>query len=320
MEEVKLKVSLVIPVYNDWKSLNKLVKLIKQEALTKKYKIEDLIVINDFSTIKPNCRLEINTNVHFIHLNCNLGHQRAIAIGLAYLNDLTSLTSDCIVIMDADGQDLPQYIAPLAKKAVRHKKLIFANRSRRSESFSFIFLYRIYRSLFKLLTGYKLSFGNFSCLPVSMLEDVATNSNLWNHYSSSILKSKIPFEYINTCRGKRLQDDSKMNFNQLLMHGLSSIAVHIDKVIVKILFLSLSGIFILIILTAVILGIKFFSNYAIPGWTSNIALALLNIGGILSIIILLLLLLQLNQRNQLSPSLSRLYMDFIKKIKVEHNE
>lgn len=67
----------------------------------------------------------------------NLGHQRAIAIGLAYVE--AEMSQDLVIVMDADGEDNPYKIDKLLTKYYQAKtpQIVFARRSKRSESRKF---------------------------------------------------------------------------------------------------------------------------------------------------------------------------------------
>lgn len=213
--------------------------------------------------------------------------------------------------MDCDGEDQVSDIKALSDAA--QEKLIFASRSKRGESILFKSLYYIYKLFFKLLTGHSISFGNFSCIPNKLVHSLALNPNIWNHYSASVIKSKLPFDSIPTTRGKRYSGKSKMNIRSLIIHGFSSISIFTDIIIANIFILILLLTLILSIAFITILGINYFTNYAIPGWTSEILMAIINLGASLFIIILLLLV-QLNQSRTSLRSLSHYYREYISNI------
>ena len=190
-------------------------------------------------------------------------------------------------------------------------KIIFAKRDKRSEGFLFKFFYHIYKLIFVLLTSQKLDFGNYSCIPKQLLAKVVSIPEIWNHYSGGIIKSKIPYASVGTDRGKRYSGTSKMNFQNLVLHGLSSISIYLDVVSIRLLM----GAFISAVLTviglAVVFYIALFTDIPIPGWSSIVVLSLINILAIVILTTFLILLFQLNQKNSVKYPPKTFYKDFI---------
>src|SRR5262245_39744319 len=107
--------------------------------------------------------------VTIVSLRRNVGHQRAIAIGLAYVSG--QLKPDVVLVMDGDGQDRVEDAGALIEAChqSRGTQIVFARRMRRVESLLFRALYRAYRDLHWLLTGVPVQFGNFSAVPRQLL-------------------------------------------------------------------------------------------------------------------------------------------------------
>jgi len=136
-------------------------------------------------------------------------------------------------------------------------------------------------------------------------------NNIWNHYSGGIIQSKIPFDKVLIDRGKRYKGVSKMNFNSLILHGLSSIAVYFDFLSLRILRYSVYGILICFASVSYILYQKIFTNNAIPGWASSLILIISGIILQLFSVTLIVLLLQLSSRKNISAPNAKVYLDFI---------
>lgn len=231
-----------------------------------------LYVVNDGSA--SSClKFPHQWPIEIIHLQRNLGHQKALAMGLAYITQKKE--ADFIVVMDADGEDKPEDIATLLRRAIQvPHAVVFARRDKRQESWYFQGFYAIYKAIFKLLTGIHISFGNFSILPFALAKKLSFVSEIWNHYAGGAIKSKIPILSVPIHRGKRWKGESKMNFYSLVLHGLSAISVHIDVVAVRLLVVSILCILGAGIAMSVVIGIKLFTPLAIPGWTSFVVLGL----------------------------------------------
>lgn len=308
------KVYCLTPVYNDWESFKILINHIEkiQVEIASNYTLS-IVVINDGSTETP--FFDINDSVidiKIINLKINIGHQRAIAVGLQYVyNEITDY--DYLVVMDGDGEDKPKDIPLLLEKCLEEKssKIIFAQRKKRQESLLFKMGYFFYKNLFQFLTGQKINFGNFSVIPKKLLSKVVHQNNIWNHYSGGIIQSKIPFDKVLLDRGKRYQGVSKMNFNNLIIHGLSSIAVYFDFLSLRILRYSLYGIGLCFISVVCIFYQKVFTTNAIPGWASSLILIISGIILQLFSVTLIVLLLQLSSRKHINAPNPKIYLDFI---------
>lgn len=268
------QVIILIPVYNDAASVNQLLDqlTVSLQALpATKYSV---LVVDDGSTEPLDIKANNFLPIQILHLQRNIGHQKAIAIGMAYSRE--NLEFDKILVMDGDGEDKPEDAAQLLKgAAIENDKIIFAKRKSRQEGQSFRFFYRVYKLMFRVLTGKKIAFGNFMVIPKSLVNKAVYYSEIWNHVAGGILKTGLPYTSIPVARGTRYAGKSKMNFHSLLMHGLGAIAVFIDVIASRLLIFSLVLIGISLITILVLVGIKTFTDKAIPGWTSTVGSAML---------------------------------------------
>lgn len=298
-----------MPVYNDWQSFFILIQKIAQIEI---YDYEfSIVAVNDGSFTERDKFIQ-DLPITILNLKVNIGHQRAIAVGLQYIYS-EKKDYDFVVVMDCDGEDKPEDITLLLEKAITENsnKIIFAQRKKRQESIVFKTGYFFYKYLFYYLTGQKINFGNFSAIPKKLLSKVVHQNNIWNHYSGGIIQSKIPFEKVLLDRGKRYQGVSKMNFNNLIIHGLSSIAVYFDFLSLRILRYSLYGIGLCFLSVIYIFYQKMFTTNAIPGWASSLILIISGIILQLFSVTLIVLLLQLSSRKHINPPNSKIYLDFI---------
>jgi polyisoprenyl-phosphate glycosyltransferase len=261
---------ILIPIFNDWNSLSALLSELEQ-VLAKHELSAQIVVVDDGSTSpRPEGDLQHGwqalRGIDVLELRRNLGHQRAIAIGLAYVEDRD--TCRAVVVMDGDGEDDPRDV-PLLLETCRDcgwQKIVFAERTKRSESISFRAFYSIYKVMYRLLTGRAIHFGNFSVVPRHRLSSLISVSEMWNHYAAAVLKSRQPYCAVPTERTKRLQGQSKMNFVAYVIHGLSAISVDSELVGVRLLLLSFGMVLVALIGLAVTVGIRFGTNLAVPDW------------------------------------------------------
>lgn len=302
------------PIYNDWESYSILaqrIELLQQNYTEYTFKF---IAVNDGSDEDIP---KFNYSLPYIQLNLkiNVGHQRAIAVGLQYIhNEIKEF--DYVIVMDSDGEDQPEDIPKLIEKAAgaKNKKIVFAQRKRRQESLLFKTGYYIYKALFTFLTGQTINFGNFSIIPKGLLGKIVHQSNIWNHYSGSIIQAKTPYTKILLDRGKRYRGVSKMKFGNLIIHGLSSIAVYFDVLSLKILKYSAYAIIVCFFTVLYIVYEKLFTDSAIPGWASSLTLIIMGIILQLFSVTLIVLLLQLSSRKHINAPNSKIYAEFIESI------
>ncbi len=308
-----MKIAVLIPTYNDWGSLGILLKNIKtvRGQFTEKVDFE-IIVVDDCST-QPIDLMKTDMPVTVLELNQNMGHQRAIALGLCHCNE--NFNGDAVVVMDADGEDNPVYIANFIEKMKKEGQIVFAKRNKRQEGFLFKLFYGIYKLVFALLTGESISFGNFSIIPKAYLNRIIYLPEIWNHYSGAIIKSRLPYTTISSNRGKRYRGKSKMNFSSLIVHGFSSLSVYAEIISVRIIFFTFITFVINLGIGGVVLYRKFISQIASPGWATTSILGL----GIVSLMLLMFSfmtgLLVLYTRNQgLLNNSSREYKKYINNV------
>ncbi|PTN36512.1 glycosyltransferase [Desulfonatronum sp. SC1] len=237
---MKPRLAILVPLYNDWPSFIQLASAI--DNLVPSWGAEvTLYVVDDGSTTElvtdhlP--QLRHLTSIERITLAANLGHQRAIAVGLCELAQSKSF--DAVIIADSDGQDRPEHMLELFAAHSRHPEaLVAAQRSKRSENFIFRLSYTAYKYLFKLLTGKSIDFGNFCLVPQSHLQRLTHMPEVWNHLAAATVRSRLPIIRVATPRGERYAGRSSMNILNLIVHGLSAISVFTDILFVRLLILS----------------------------------------------------------------------------------
>ena len=278
---------ILMPVYNDWEALQILFERL-DDVLRREGLEANVLVVDDGSSIPggiPFCRGELAAirQVRLLRLRRNLGHQRAIAVGLAYVE--ANLPCRAVVVMDSDGEDDPRDVPRLLEEcqAQQYQKVVFAERSKRSESWLFRVCYALYQLLHRLLTGQPVRVGNFSVIPRPRLASLVGVAEIWNHYAAAVFKSRQPCCGIAACRAPRLAGRSRMNFVSLVIHGLSAISVHADVVGVRLLIASLLGILLAAAGLAAIVAVRLLTALAIPGWATSAA-------GILAVVLLELVL------------------------------
>ena len=220
------KIIILIPVFNDWESLEKLiVEINKNIKELKKFDIECLI-INDSSTIKQPKLLKPSfiKSIQILNMRENKGHARCNAFGIRYV--IKNKDFDYLILMDGDGEDRPIELKKLINKILEDpNKSVVAKRIKRSEGLFFRFLYSMHKLITLVFTGKKINFGNYSCLIKEDVRKLSTQASLWSSYSGSVKKNLEYFNEIDSERGTRYFGPSKMSFLKLLIHSFSIIAV-----------------------------------------------------------------------------------------------
>ena len=234
------KIKILIPVYNDWQSLFKLLENIDRglESWGSDVAHISVIIVNDSSTEeRPINKSTFNSlkSIKVINMKENKGHARCNAAGLKYINENSDF--DLVIPMDADGEDRPEELGPLLCKGYEHpSKVITANRVKRSEGFIFRFCYLSHKYLTLIFTGQTIKYGNYTCLPKSTVNEMVNDSATWSSFSGSLAKIAKDRESISSVRGKRYFGPSKMSFVNLLKHSLSIIAVFKTALLIRSIF------------------------------------------------------------------------------------
>ncbi len=220
------KIIILIPVYNDWESLNKLLIEINKKIKFFNDINFECVIINDASTIQPKelIRPSNISSVELLNMKENRGHARCNAFGIRYI--FKNKKFDNLILMDGDGEDRPQEIKILIEKIRENPNLsVVAKRIKRSEGFFFQFLYQLHKLITFIFTGQKINFGNFSILIRSDVEKLHSKASLWSSFSGSVKKNLIPLNEINSIRGIRYFGPSQMSLYKLVIHSFSIIAV-----------------------------------------------------------------------------------------------
>jgi hypothetical protein len=269
-----VQIAVLMPVRDDWTSAAELIRRLDRTFDSHNYLLT-VVLVNDGSVqswVRNDFQHSFTAvrSIRIVNLKRNVGHQRAIAIGLTFVFEF--VPCDGLLVMDADGEDTPDGALQLllAFSATGSAKAVFAERSRRSESLVFRTSYVVYRTLHFILTGLAVRVGNFCIVPASYLTTLTVTSELWNHYAAAVFQARLPFSLVPIPRGHRIAGESKMNFVALVTHGLSAISVFGDRVGVRILIASLVGTFLAFIGICSVLWVRFFTDLAIPGWATYV--------------------------------------------------
>ena len=220
------KIIILIPIYNDWKSLIKLIEEISENiSIFSDFKFECL-VINDSSSINQP-KLSKPRNFHslkIMNMKQNKGHARCNAFGIRHVFEKEDF--DYLILMDGDGEDRPVEIKNFIEKILKNpNNSIVAKRVKRSEGIFFKLFYEIHKIITFIFTGKIINFGNYSCLIKKDVKKIFSKASLWSSYSGTLKKFVPNLNTINSTRGLRYFGPSQMSFLKLIIHSFSIVAV-----------------------------------------------------------------------------------------------
>jgi len=266
----KPSILIVTPVFNDWECLQALLPDLI-ETFTPSTEVH-LVVANDGSTqhedidalkaIAHGC-----SSFEILDVACNVGHQRAIAIALSHVAGRSDISR--VIVLDSDGEDRPSEALRVLEASWQEPDALFVGRRRsRSESLQFRGFYKVYKGLFRVMTGQRLDFGNLAVLPMGALPRITAMPEIWNHFPATLMQSRLPLHKIDADRNVRYFGASKMNFVSLVGHGLAGISAFTNVIFVRLL-VSLgiiSGS--LLAVGAVGLFLQLFTTATVPEWAT----------------------------------------------------
>ena len=229
-----MKIKILIPVYNDWQSVSKLIEEINALSISQEFQIS-IIIVDDASTHDRKDENKTLENIYSIKILCmkvNQGHARCIATGLKYIYEKEEF--DYIIPMDGDGEDRPQEIKEfLTQIKNSNGKSIVGERIKRSENLIFRICYQLHKLITLTFTGKFIKFGNFSCLTKNTVEKMINEKATWNSFSGSLSKIEKDLFSVPSIRGTRYFGPSKMSFFNLLKHSLSIMSVFRTSVLIR---------------------------------------------------------------------------------------
>ncbi len=312
-----VSVRVLTPLLDDWVSLGHLLDDILR-TVPPQCEVSMLVVDDGSNEPMPpgiRDRAARFVSVDQIVLKRNLGHQRAIAIGL--IQSLSLHDVDYTVVMDSDGEDPGSEIWRLLDIAEASPgAIVVASRGNRHESRSFKFAYWAYKIIFRLLTGASISFGNFCVLPNASVSQVALSESIWTHFAATVARSRSPIVQERVDRDRRFDGESRMNTSALVNHGLGAISTYSDRLFVRLVAVSLGLLVMATLALGSVLIIRAVTDWGVPGWATSAAGIAVIISIQLFALIVLITFLVLLQRQTIEVPLDQRADSFIKEIEV----
>lgn len=287
-------IAVVTPSFNDYRCVLELVKELDRLSNTVGNIRFRVIVVNDSPWVEISDELLARsqqegreTDLRVLELNANLGHQAALAIGLAWL--LPELDNyQYIVTIDADGEDNPSDIIRMIQTLSNDSPsslACVARRRVRMERLLFRMGYKAYKSFSNLLIGTSIDYGNFICFRPAALKILARKPETTVHIAASVLHSRMPFRKISSDRRKRYSGESRMGgYSSLVLHGFRAYTVFGDKIAVRLMMFVLLGLGMVLIGVFAAGLIRFTGLIEVfPGWASIVSLVLIGFGSMIAI-------------------------------------
>ena len=221
-----MKIQILIPVYNDWQSVSKLIDEVNGLSIDPEFEVS-IIIVNDASNHDRKEDKKSLDNIHslkILNMKINQGHARCIAVGLKYIYEKEDF--DYVIPMDGDGEDRPEEIKEFINQIIdSNGKTIVGERVKRSENLVFKICYKIHKLITLTFTGKSIKFGNYTSLPRVTVEKMINEKATWNSFSGALTKVENDLISIPSSRGSRYFGLSKMSFYNLIKHSLSIISV-----------------------------------------------------------------------------------------------
>ena len=228
------KIIILIPIYNDWESLNELLSEINQNIKLYNDINFECLIVNDASIIQPQ-KLNKPDNfesLELLNMKENRGHARCNAFGIRHI--FKNKKFDYLILMDGDGEDRPEEIKDLVEKVNENpNSSVVAKRVKRSEGLFFQSLYQLHKLITFIFTGQNINFGNYSILTKSDVEKLHSKASLWSSFSGSVKKHIKFYNETNSIRGLRYFGPSQMSLIKLIIHSFSIIAVFKYNVFIR---------------------------------------------------------------------------------------
>lgn len=213
--------SIIIPVYNEEKNIETLLKRLL--SVIKIYDYE-IIFVNDgskdltTSVIKKNA--EKNKRLKLISFTRNFGHQMALSAGYE------ASKGDCVISMDADLQDPPEIIAKMIDQWQKGYKIVYAKREERNVDNYFkrqtaLLFYTFINFLSD--TPIPNNVGDFRLLDREVIQFLNNLPERSRFLRGLVAWGNYPTDYVYFKREKRFAGETHYTFSKMLNFALDGI-------------------------------------------------------------------------------------------------
>jgi glycosyltransferase involved in cell wall biosynthesis len=264
---VSIKITIVIPVYNETKNIQKIIDEISKANIQYEYEI---LFINDGSVDETETILNIlsKENKHISHISFvkNFGHQMALKAGFDFAK------GDAVICMDGDLQHPPSLIHAMIEKWNEGYEMVITKREdhdniRFFKKITSKLFYRIINSISSTPISYgEADFRLMDKKVVAVFKEINEPDLFWRGlarwvgFKTTTLSFKAE---------ERFAGNSKYTFNKMVKLALNGILSFSTKPLYFSIFVGFacSIVSIIVLLYALI---SYIFETVVPGWTSTL--------------------------------------------------
>ncbi|MDH7476016.1 MAG: glycosyltransferase family 2 protein [Microgenomates group bacterium] len=271
-------VSVIIPVFNEEKNIQPLLKRLL--PIVKKYNYE-IIFVNDGSS--DNTVNEIkkygqkNQKIKLLSFQRNFGHQMALTCGYQYAK------GDCVISLDADLQDPPEIIPQMIKKWLAGAEIVYAKREKRDvDPFFKKMTAQFFYKLINFLSDVQIptDVADFRLLDRKAVEFLNTLTEQSRFLRGLVAWPGFPADYVYFKREKRLAGETHYPFSKMFNFALEGIVSFSTKPLRLASYLGfISAVIGFLGIIYAIVGKIFLPSYWVTGWTA-IFVGIMFMGGV----------------------------------------
>ncbi len=278
--------SLVIPVYNEEKTVPELIKRLQNLRKILKEKLRfsgedfEILFVNDgsrdgtFEILKKYCESE--SGFFLLNLSRNYGHQLAITAGI------DTARGEAVAVMDGDLQDPPEFVADLYAKMSEGFDVVYARRRKRGgESLFKLLTAHLFYRILKNITKFDIPIdtGDFRIMS-RRVTDVLVSMKEQHRYIRGLIAwigfKQTGLEYD---RDERFDGETKFSVGKMLKFALDGITSFSSAPLKLSSYLGFASAFFGALYTIYVVYLKLFTTNTIQGWTSVMIIVLV-MGGI----------------------------------------
>jgi glycosyltransferase involved in cell wall biosynthesis len=267
-------IEVVIPVFNEVDSLPFLIaELDRNRIALAGLASLSYLFINDGSSDGTTDLLRTlhrqRGDIRVIELLHNFGHSAALACGLDHFQ------GDIAIFMDADLQDSPAVLPQLFSEWKKGAQTVVVERTERPERLGLLF--RLFYTLLRKTARHlpPINFGTHSLLDKVVVERMKLHKERHRYFPGLVAFCSASIRSIPAPRGERQYGRSRVGFMGLwhlaLTAFLNSSSAPIRLVSLLGLLCALSSLG----GACIIISVKLFTSWAIPGWASTLSLIFL---------------------------------------------
>ncbi|EMN11924.1 glycosyltransferase family 2 protein [Leptospira borgpetersenii] len=277
--------SVVIPIYNEEKTISELTRRLRilHNLLSSKHSFKkddlEILFVNDgsrdesFSVLKKFCSQ--TDGYKLVNLSRNYGHQTAITAGI------DTAVGEAVVVMDGDLQDPPEFVSDLYGKLLEGYDVVYAKRKKRpGESWFKLSTAHIFYRILKEITKFDIPIdtGDFRIMS-RRVTDVLCSMREQHRYIRGLISwigfKQIGLEYE---REERFEGVTKFSLGKMLKFALDGITSFSSAPLKLSSYLGFFTAFCGAIYALYVVYLRIFTSETITGWSSMMIVVLI-LGG-----------------------------------------